>query len=303
MYDLVVIGSPSFDRLIDQPTNNGRYLSGPAVFTAKCAAQLGIENMAIVGPISQHYLDRFRFYLDKLGIPEYYAINSPDTGGFEIKNNGSTEPDYLSVIGVPKTIGIRDIPDEFLSSQIIIISPLLQEISAELIEWICSSSDATILLDPQLRDASAEQKLTVASELQVIEKTRSFLDFIKPNEPEAFLITGEKDIFLAAELLVESLAEHCIITLGKNGSLIYDGKEFTIIPSYPTDPIDTLEAGAVFLAGFTLGILNEKTIAYCGALGSAAASTKIESTGLEFNAIRSEVEQRANDIFDNLTIR
>jgi sugar/nucleoside kinase (ribokinase family) len=302
MYDLVVIGSPSFDRLVDSSSNDGNLLSGPAIFTARSAAQLGIENMAIIGPISPPYLDRFAISLDKLDIPEYFPIDSPDTGGFEIKYNGGTEPDYISVIGVPKTIGIRDIPDEFLSARVIVLSPLLQEIGAELIEWICNSSDAIILLDPQLRAVDVERKLTVASELQVIEKTRSFLDFIKPNEQEAFLITGEKDMFLAAELLVDSLAENCIITLGRNGSLIYDGHEFIIIPAYPAPLVDTLGAGAVFLAGFALGLLEERTTAFSGALGSAVASEKVERAGLEFNFIRSEVEQRATQIsYDTVT--
>ncbi len=303
MYDLVVIGSPSFDRLIKSSSNNGRQLSGPAMYSARSAAQLGIENMAIIGSISPQFLDQFATTLDKLGIPEYYPINSPNTGGFELEYNGGTEPDYISVIGVPKAIGIRDIPDEFLSARIIILSPLLQEIGAELVEWICNSSDATILLDPQLRDISTEKKLVVVSELQVVEKTRSFLDFIKPNELEAFLITGEKDMFLAAELLVESLAERCIITLGEKGSLIYDGNEFTIVPIYPAPPKDTLGAGAAFLAGFARGLLEERTIADCGALGAAVASKKIEITGLEFNLIRSEVEQRALQISSNLVKR
>jgi len=303
MYDLVVIGSPSFDRSVKPMSNNGPQLSGPAIYSARSAAQLGIENMAIVGPISPQYLEKFAIYLDKLDIPEYYPINSPDTGGFELEYNGGTEPNYISVIGVPKAIGIRDIPDEFLSARVIVLSPLLQEISAELVEWICNSSDAIILLDPQLRDISTKRKLVVVSELQVLEKTRSFLDFIKPNELEASLITGEKDMFLAAELLVESLAERCIITLGEKGSLIYDGNEFIIVPTYPTQPKDTIGAGASFLAGFALGLLEERTIANCGALGSAVASKRVERTGLEFILIRSEVEQRAAHIAYNVVTR
>jgi len=303
MYDLVVIGSPSFDRLVKPKSNSGRRLSGPAIYTARSAAQLGIENMAIVGSVSSQYLDQFALTLDHLGIPEYYPIDSPDTGGFELEYNGGTEPDFISVIGVPKAIGIRDIPDEFLSARIIVLSPLLQEIGAELVEWICNSSDATILLDPQLRDVGMEKKLVVVSELQVVEKTRSFLDFIKPNELEASLITGEKDMFLAAELLVESLAERCIITLGERGSLIYDGNEFIIIPTYQTSPRDTRGAGAAFLAGFAQGLLEERPIASCGALGSAVASKKIERTGLEFDLIRSEVEQRALQISSELVKR
>jgi sugar/nucleoside kinase (ribokinase family) len=304
MYDLVVIGSPSFDRVIQHPQQeNGRSLSGPAIYAARSAAQLGIENMVIIGSLSRHYLDRFANSLDELGIPEYYPIDSPDSGGFEIEYNGGTDPSYLSVLGVPKPIGIRDIPEEFLSARAIILSPMLQEINAELVEWLCDSSDASILLDPQLRDIGANMKLKVVSELQVIEKTRSFLDFIKPNEYEAYLITGEKDIFLSAELLVELLAENCIITLAERGSLLYDGTTFTVIPSYPVHPKDTMGAGDTFLAGFVSSFLEGRSIADCGAFAAAVASHRIEHTGLEFSLTRPLIEERAMQISSGVAVR
>lgn len=282
---------------------NGRSLSGPAAYSARSAVQLGIQNMVIVGSLSAQYREQFAAQLDELQIPEYYPIDSPETGGFEIEYDGGPDASVVSVLGVPKPIGIRDIPDEFLSARIILLTPILQEIGAELIEWICNSSDATILLDPQLFDAGVDMKLKVISELHVIEKTRSFLDFIKPNEHEASLITGETDMYLAAEMLVESLADCCIITLGKNGSLIYDGSKFMIVPIYPTQPKDTLEAGATYLGGFASGLLEGRSLADCGALGAAVASHRIEKSGLDFSLIRSKVEKRAVQIADNISTR
>ncbi len=304
MYDIVVIGSPSFDRFVrGSVSDNGRSLSGPAAYSARSAVQLGIQNMAIVGFLSEQYRDQFAAQLDELDILEYYPINSPETGGFEIEYNGGADASVVSVLGVLKSIGIRDIPDEFLSARIILLTPLLQEIGAELIEWICNSSDATILLDPQLRDAGVDMKPRNTSVLNVIEKTCSFLDFIKPNELEASLITGETDMYLAAELLVESLADSCIITMGKNGSFIYDGHSFVVVPTYPTQPKDTLEAGATYLGGFASGLLEGWNLADCGALGAAAASQRIENSGLDFSVNRSEVEKRAAQIAHDILIK
>jgi sugar/nucleoside kinase (ribokinase family) len=304
MYDLVVIGSPSFDLVAKgQRQGNGRSLSGPAIYTARSAAQLGIENMALIGSLSRQYLDQFTNCLHELGIPEYYSIDSPDTGGFEIEYNGGADPSYLSVLGVPKSIGIRDIPDEFLSARVIILSPLLQEIGAEFVEWLCNSSSATILLDPQLRDMGTDKQLKMVSELQIIEKTNCFLDFIKPNELEAYLITGEKDVFLAAELLVDMLAENCIITLAEKGSLVYDGNVYTIVPSYHSHARDTQGAGAAFLAGFATGYIEGKNMVDAAAFATAVASQRIEYTGLEFCLSRSRVEERALHVSSSITIR
>jgi sugar/nucleoside kinase (ribokinase family) len=303
MYDVVVIGSPSFDRVFPAQQEGKRSLSGPALYAARSAAQLGIENMVVIGSLGKNYLDQFADSLNELGIPEYFSIDSPDTGGFEIEYNGGPNPSFLSIIGVPKPIGIRDIPDELLSSRIVILSPMLQEINAEFVGWLCDSSDANILLDPQLKDIGLNKNLKVVSELQVIEKTQSFLDFIKPNEYEAHQITGESDIFLAAELLVELLAENCIITLADRGSLVYDGNVFTLIPSYPVNPRDTLGAGDAFLAGFVSCLLEGRSIADSGAFASAVASQKIEYTGLEFTLSRSLIEKRAMQIRSGISER
>lgn len=304
MYDLVVIGNPSFDLITNRISrNNSRVLSGPMMYTARSAALLGIENMAIIGALSSEHHDFFIDQLYELGIPEYYTLDSPDTGGFEIQYDNDGNYSFLSLLGVPRSIGIRDIPEEFLSTRIIVLAPLLQEIDAELIEWICNSTDATIILDPQLRTNGSNNTIAIVSQLNVIEKTRSYLDFIKPNENEATLISGEKDVFLAAELLVESLAENCIITRGSQGCLLYDGDEFVQIPAYKANAIDTLGAGAVFSAGFSLGLLETEDLPECAALGLSAASFKIETSGMNFILNREKIQARAKELVCESDIR
>jgi sugar/nucleoside kinase (ribokinase family) len=233
---------------------------------------------------------------DNLGIPEYYTIDSPETGGFEIECNDNEEPIYTRVLGIPKSLGIRDIPEEFLSSKIIILSPLLQEIDAELVEWIVNSSDSLIMLDPQLRTADENRKLTIISELFVTSKTRSFIDYIIPNEHEAFLITGEVDPFLAAEIIVDSIADHCIITLDSQGSLLFDGEKFSIIPSQTIEVCDVDGAGPAFVAGFASGLLDNQINPKCAALGTAVAGFKVLGRGTDFQLNLSQVRRRAEEI-------
>ncbi len=297
MYDLAVIGSPSFDKIIrNSLANNGRTLSGPAMITAVAAAKLGIEHMVFVGSLSHDYARQLLSNLDSLGIPEHYTIDSPETGGFEIEYNGRNEPVFNSVLGIPKALGIRDIPEEFLSSKIIILSPLLQEINAELVEWICNSSDALVLLDPQLRTVDENRKLTVISELSVASKTRSFIDYIFPSEHDAYLITGEADPYVAAEIIVDSIADNCIITLNSQGSLLFDGKKFRIIPSQTIEVCDPFGAGAAFVAGFAFGLLNNQSSADCAALGTSVAGFKLLGNGTDFLLDRAQVQHKAEEI-------
>jgi sugar/nucleoside kinase (ribokinase family) len=297
MYDLVVIGSPSFDWITHNSVRrDSRVLAGPALTTAITTSKLGIENMVLIGSISSEFETRFIDEIHKYGLPERFTINSPETGGFEIECDDGQDPVISRVLGVPKSIGIREIPEEFLSSRIIALCPLLQEINAELVEWICNSSDAQILLDPQLRIADENHKLSVISELFVASKTRSFIDYIIPSERESFLITGESDPFVAAEIIVDSIADHCVITLDSQGCLLYDGEKFSILPSQASKVCELMDANSAFLGGFAFGLLNDYIPSSCAALGTSVITFMDPDIRPDINLNPTEVMEKANSI-------
>ncbi len=285
MYDVVVIGNPTF---------HDGLLSGPGIFSAATAARLGIEQVAIISTVSTQVTDAFIQGVDGLDIPEYFVIEAKEKGVVQVQTP------YLgqetSILCIPDKINIRDIPDEFLHTRAVLLSPALQEITAEFIEWICNSTDALVYLDPQIRRLDSKGHLEVIRDFSVTEKTQSYLDIIKPNQLESELITGEADPFLAAELIVEWASEACIITLGKNGSLVYDGKDFSIIPSFPIEEVDSTGAGAVYLAAFTTKAIDTNSFIDCGAYASSVASIKVEHKWMDFVFHKSEVDSRTTEI-------
>lgn len=304
MYDIAVIGCPSFDRITRNSIQNSvRNLSGPAVTTTVTASKLGIENMVLIGSLSSEFETQIISEFNSLGIPEYFTIDSPETGGFEIECDEDKDPVITSVLGIPKPISIREIPEEFLLSKIIALCPLMQEVDAELVEWICNSSDAQILLDPQLRTVNDNHKLEVISELYVASKTHSFIDYIIPSEHEAFLITGESDPFVAAEIIVDSIADNCIITLDSRGSLLFDGQKYSIIPSQSTKPCDLNDVSAAFLAGFAFGLLHNQKPSDCAALGTSVVTFMSPRSGNDFHLNPSDVQQKANEIAQDIETR
>jgi sugar/nucleoside kinase (ribokinase family) len=297
MYDIVVIGNPTF--LV---TKDVLHLSGPSVFSAATAAKLRIEQLAIVGSIGSTMTRDFVESLDALGIPEYFIVTDEEDSARRIKYVNEKKQ-LIEFIGIPHKIGIRSIPDEFLQARAILLCPSLQEINSELIEWICNSSDSLVFLNPQLRTIDADGRLEFIKELNLMEKTHCFLEIIQSNEQESFLITGEADPFLAAELLVEWASEICIITMGERGSLIYDGNDFHIIPPFNTNSVDELGAGSVYLTGFVSQHLAGKTLSECGAYGSSLASVKVESNGFDFEFNQNEIKRRIDLISESIEIR
>ncbi|MFX1559515.1 MAG: carbohydrate kinase family protein [Promethearchaeota archaeon] len=292
MYDMVVVGNPTF--------RDGR-LTGPSIHSAATAARIGLEQLAIVSSVGEKLVDNFIHGVDALGIPEYFVIDANDKGAVEIQNPSLNNKSR--VFGIPDKINIRDLPEEFLKTRAVLLSPSLQEINSEFVEWICSSTDALVYLDPQLRRLTSDGRLEVIREFSVTEKTQSYLDVIKPNQLESELITGESDPYLAAELIVEWASEACVITLGKNGSLVYDGSDFNIIPSYLIDEVDSIGAGDVYLAAFASQAISGKTLVDCAVYASSIASLKIENQGFEFPIDTGEIAHRSEKIANSVETR
>ncbi len=292
MYELVVIGNPTI--------HNGRF-TGPGIYSAATAAKIGFEQLAIIGSLGPELTDRFIQDIDALGIPEHFIIEVNGSGAIQIQNPIiNTEGIAL---GIPNKINIRDIPDEFLKTQSVLLSPSLQEINAEFVEWICNSTDALVFLDPQIRELNSKGHLEIIREFSITEKTQSYLDIISLNQLESKIITGESDPFLAAELIVEWASEVCVITLGENGSLIYDGKDFIIVPSYRTKELDSTGAGAVYLAAFASQLINGKSLIDCGVYASSVASLKVEHQGLDFLINETEIKFRFDNVASSVESR
>ncbi|MHA2424719.1 MAG: hypothetical protein ACXAEF_08015, partial [Candidatus Thorarchaeota archaeon] len=76
MYEIVVIGNPIYN-LITTPfiQTKERLLSGPAINITQTATKLGVDDIALIGSIGADYREQFPNDLEKLGIPEYYAID------------------------------------------------------------------------------------------------------------------------------------------------------------------------------------------------------------------------------------
>lgn len=70
-----------------------------------------------------------------------------------------------------------------------------------------------------------------------------------------------------------------IVTLGANGSIVYDGNGFIRHGIVPVDVVDTMGAGDSFIAGFLKGILEKKPIDECMHMGASNSSVTLTYMG------------------------
>ncbi|TDQ17658.1 sugar/nucleoside kinase (ribokinase family) [Algoriphagus boseongensis] len=104
------------------------------------------------------------------------------------------------------------------------------------------------------------------------------VDLLFANEEEAMLFTGKSTLAEAREEM-KKVAKHFVITMGKNGAMIFDGDTFIDIEPYKTTAIDSNGAGDMFAGAFLYGITNGHSYASSGKLASMASSKIVSQFG------------------------
>jgi sugar/nucleoside kinase (ribokinase family) len=125
------------------------------------------------------------------------------------------------------------------------------------------------LSDPSIVQAFREQFVDVIG---------ASVDLLFCNEEEAMAFTQTGDVLEAREALKKD-ARQFVITLGKNGAMIYDGETFIDIEPYDVEALDTNGAGDMFAGAFLYGITNGLTYAGAGKLASLAGSKVVSQYG------------------------
>jgi ribokinase len=88
---------------------------------------------------------------------------------------------------------------------------------------------------------------------------------ITPNEHEAFLLTNievtdKSSAGKAARVFFDKGIKNVVITLGKKGCYLNDGKIEEIIPPVEVNTIDTTGAGDAFTGGLVVALAEDKSL-------------------------------------------
>lgn len=291
------IGNPVYD-IIKTPyiQREGRVLSGCS--TNACIVSSQLKTKAIlVGCVGDDYKQETEEVLSHFGV-EPVLYPSQETGGFSLlyDHAGNRE---LEVIG--RADPIKEVPEKIFSADIIFLGPILQEIDPSLVEKL-SGSNSLLFCDPQgfLRDMT--NKTITHMFPQFLREILPLFDIVKPNEPEAYTMTGKyasEHPLEVMETLYSYGSSVCVCTLAEKGSLIYDGSELIKIPAFHTEARDPTGAGDTYAAGFMVKYLQSGDLAESGLFASCTASLWVESVGPCITITQEKVEERV----ENLKVR
>ena len=165
---------------------------------------------------------------------------------------------------------------------------------AELMPYIQESEVLLVQLENNFDAIDGVMKLAKGLKTQVIlnpapyssdvDRLIEHADLITPNETEASQISGVEVTDIdsakqAASLIHAKGVKNVIITMGKQGALLFDGEQYSHIPSYSAVAVDTTGAGDAFNGALAASMAKGKNIHQAALYATAFASLAVEREG------------------------
>ena len=165
---------------------------------------------------------------------------------------------------------------------------------AELMPYLAETKVLLVQLENNFDAIDGVMKLAKGLNIQVILNPAPYsaevdglianADLITPNETEASQISGVEVTDIesakqAAHVIYEKGAQNIIITMGKQGALLFDGKQFSHIPSYNAVAVDTTGAGDAFNGALAASLAKGKNLTQAALYATAFASLAVEREG------------------------
>ncbi len=273
MYDICCIGHITLDKVVTPESEV--FMAGGTSFYFSNAIRNMPVNYGLVTAIAsseQQYADELLAKgIDVTVLPSAYTVY--------FENIYSHNRDE-------RTQRVLQTADAFTPAQLLNIDaaifhlgPLLAgDIKNGVTELLATKGKVSLDVQGYLRKVMDKKVFHVdwADKMQVL----PFIHYLKANDEEAAVITGEKDIHKSAKLLSTWGVKEVIITLGSKGSLIYTNGIFYTVPAYqPTATLDATGCGDTYMAGYLYKRFKGGTPQQAGEFGAAMASLKIAGHG------------------------
>jgi sugar/nucleoside kinase (ribokinase family) len=253
---------------------------GSAANTIYAACQFGANTFYSCKVANDEFGD---FYIQELGDHNIHTnlgeSREPGvTGKCLVMVSPDAERTMLSFLGISETLDSSDINEAALiDSEYVYLEGYL----------VTSDTGRQACIDAKrIAEANGVKTSITLSDPGMVQFFRGGLedmigdgvDLLFANDVEALSWTGEETIEAAAEAL-KTIAKTFVITLGKEGALLFDGENYINIASHKVTAIDTNGAGDMFAGAFLYAISSGESFETAGKLASLASATTVSSFG------------------------
>lgn len=281
MGKIVGIGACVFDTLYTLPTyptedtkmraTSSKVAGGGPVATGLCAASRLGEESAYLGVLSD---DQGGAYLKRDF--ERYGV---DTAGVRICSGYRS---FASVLWLCADSGTRtcvfdkgNLPPLVLDEE---QKAMIRRASILMVDG--NELDAACEAASLARESGVTVLYDCGGRYPGVERLLALTDIMIPSEEFALGHTGEESAEEAAKRLFDTYSPRVVvITRGKRGGLLYDGKEIRRYPVYPARVVDSNGSGDVFHGAFAAALAKGYDFERCCHFSSAVSALKCEGIG------------------------
>jgi sugar/nucleoside kinase (ribokinase family) len=283
IYDLLCIGNYTKDTIVSP--SGTRYVDGGAInYAAHAANKLGLS-VAVVTRLAhedKRVIDKF----NGNGI-DCYPTYTPASTTMKLEYP-TNDPDfrYLSVASTAGSITSMDV-ENIATRAAVIGSSLRGEVGLDVIRFL-RMNNVFLAADMQGFVRVLRGQSLVYEPWEEMEETVANLDVLKSDAVEAEFLTGETDIFKAAQIFSRMGAKEIVLT-HKDGLLLYAGGEFHSIGFYPENLDGRSGRGDTCIGAYMAMRLSMEPYE-AGIWAAAVTSLKMERLG-PFDRSIGEIEE------------
>lgn len=152
--------------------------------------------------------------------------------------------------------------------------------NAEILMVDGNEMDAAVAAAKIARESGTKVLYDCGGLYEGVERLLALTDIMIPSEEFSMGHTGAKSAEEAAKILFEKYSpEIVVITQGKKGGIIYDGKEIKSYPAFVVNALDTNGSGDVFHGAFAAAVCKGFDYEKCCLFSSAVSAIKCMGVG------------------------
>ncbi len=246
-----------------------RYPGGKGLNQAVAAARAGVPTTFIGALGADDHGDELAATMTDAGIDRSLVRRSPaPTGQAFIVVSESAENTIIVASGANAEVtALEDAERAAVSGAAVLLMQL--ELPLGLVIEAAEEAKA----------AGTTVMLNAAPARELPDELVSALDCLIVNEHEACLVGGSDDLTVASENLA-SRVDRLIVTLGAEGSVLYDGgRELARVPARRVSAVDTTGAGDTYCGAFAAAIAEGQGLEAAARFATAASALSVQALG------------------------
>lgn len=272
-YDLCCIGHITIDKVVS-PAGTVLMPGGTSFYFANAVAGLNasFKLVTALAPEDIYAVKK----LQERGIDaDVHA--SAHTLFFENIYGADTDHRVQRVLQTADPFILEQVKD--IDAFVVHAGPLLaNDISSAILRQLASQTKVSLDVQGFLRKVENNNVVPVdwLEKMDVL----PHIEFLKANEEELAVITGQQEIEAGAKRLQQWGAKEVIITLGSKGSIIFSGNDKYMIPAFmPERLVDATGCGDTYMAGYLYKRSKGFGIQEAGEFAAAMATLKLQQSG------------------------